>query len=390
MVYYPRRMYTKKRPRRRRSLLGFKLPKRTLRRPRLIKRRSSRRPRVMSTQAARAFFDASRHHHSPDLGVPDMTGSYTPVRGVTRDSRTAPTGLGSAFYVFCWNPSQARCMHLTHQLSEEGWYNIHFPFLASHVESAGPSMVRPLRQSVSIRNIASSQTVNGYIRILHTNHPMTIDFTGNHTDSGAQVRMSTANYTAFKAMMDSHPNTRTITNVELRTGISIPIVVGTISVFKEYHPWVSINPVSHDRQDFTDADGNVYYSTEQYAAGLIQKYLTLTPMSTLIVEIPTMEPTNVQSYDMAYHYQDAVRAADPDGIVAQFARPGRPMSASQFNRFSAAANRTVMFWFVFCVSCLSILTVELSRPRNVRGLILLFVLLVGKERRRLRGALSCP
>ena len=387
MVYYPRRMYTKKRPRRRRSLLGFKLPKRPMRRTRLIKRRSSRRGRVMSSQAARAFFDASRHHQSPDLGVPDMTGSYTPIRGVTRDSRTAPTGLGSAFYIFCWNPSQARCMMLSHQLDEPGWYKIHFPFLASHVESAGPAMVRPLRQSVSIRNISSQQSVNGYIRILHTNHPMSVDFQ-EKTAAGGQVRMSVENYAAFKTMMESHPNTRTITNVELRIGISIPIVVGTISVFKEYHQWVSLNPVSHTLQQFTDADGNEYDSTEQYAAGLIQKFLTLTPMSTLIIEIPTMEPANVQSYDMSYHYQDAVRAADPDGIVAQFARPGRPMSSSQFNRFSAAATRIVMFWFFFCLSCLSILTVELSRPRNVRGLILLFVLLVGKERRPRLGALG--
>ena len=82
-------------------------------------------------------------------------------------------------------------------------------------------------------------------------------------------------------------------------------------------------------------------STEQYAGTLIQKFAQLTPMSTLMVEIPTLEPTNIMSYDMAYHYQDAVRAADPGGIVAQFARPGRPMSTSTFNRRASSANRIV-------------------------------------------------
>ena len=380
-------MSTKKRTRRRRSLLGFKLPKRTLRRTRLIKRRGSRRGRVMSSQSARAFFDASRHHGSPDLGVPDMIGSYTPIRGVTRDSRTAPTSLGSAFYVFCWNPSQARCMMLSHQIDVAGWYKIHFPFLASHVEASAPAMVRPLRQSVSIRNISSQQSVNGYIRILHTNHPMSIDFQ-EKTAAGGQVRISTENHNAFKSMMDSHPNTRTITNVELRTGISIPIVVGTMSIFKEYQSWVSLNPINHTLTTYIDQDGNEYDSSEQYAASLIQKFLTLTPMSTLIIEIPTMEEANVQSYDMSYHYQDAVRAADPDGIVAQFARPGRPMNTSQFNRYSAAATRIVMFWFFVNFLCLSIIMADLSPPRNVRGLILLFGLLVGRERRPRLGVLG--
>ena len=140
-------------------------------------------------------------------------------------------------------------------------------------------------------------------------------------------------------MIDSHPNTRTITNAELRNGISIPIVVGTLSIFKEYHEWVSLEAVNHELITMTGPDGEEVHSTEQYAAELIQKYAALTPMSTLIVEVPTLDPHNIMTYDMAYHYQDAVRAADPDGIVAQFARPGRPMNTSEFNRRAATANR---------------------------------------------------
>ena len=172
MVYYPRRMLQTKRTKRRRTGSFVSKPRRsTLRRARVVKRRGSKRTRIMSTQSARAFFDASRHHGSPDLGVPDQIGSYTPIRGVTRSSVTAPLTLGTAYYVFVWTPSQSRCMMLSHQIDTDGWYRVHFPFLASHAQSAAPAMVRPLRQSLAIRNISSSQNVNGYIRILHTNNP---------------------------------------------------------------------------------------------------------------------------------------------------------------------------------------------------------------------------
>ena len=246
MVFYPRRMLqTKRGTKRRRNGTVISKPRRnTLRRARMPKRRGSKRTRTMSSQSARAFFDASRHHGSPDLGVPDQIGSYTPIRGVTRSAVTAPTALGTAYYVFVWTPSQVRCMHLTHQLDEAGWYKVLFPFLASHSQASAPSTVRPLRQSLSVRNISASQNVNGYIRILHTNHPMHFEIEPK-TAVGAQVRMSVNQHGLFKAMIDAHPSTRTITNTELRNGVSIPIVVGTLSIFKEYHEWVNLEAVNH-------------------------------------------------------------------------------------------------------------------------------------------------
>ena len=340
MVFYPRRMsQTKRGSKRRRNGTLISKPRRsTMRRARVPKRRGVKRTRVMSAQSARAFFDASRHHGSPDLGVPDQIGSYTPIRGVTRSSVTAPLTMGTAYYIFVWTPSQVRCMHLSHQVDVPGWYRVHFPFLASHSQAAAPSMVRPLRQSLSVRNISASQNVNGYIRILHTNHPMQFSLEPK-TEGGAQVRMSVEQHGLFRAMVDQHPSTRTITNTELRSGVSIPIVVGTMSIFKEYQEWVNLDAINHTLLTIVGPNGEA--STEQYAATLIQKYAQLTPMSTLIVEVPTLEPNNIMSYDMAYHYQDAVRAADPDGIVAQFARPGRPMNTSTFNRRASTANRIV-------------------------------------------------
>ena len=64
-------------------------------------------------------------------------------------------------------------------------------------------------------------------------------------------------------------------------------------------------------------------------------------MSTLIIEMPTLEAAHVMSYEMAYHFQDAVRARDPESIVAQFARPGRPVNTYYWNRRAAVAKRIV-------------------------------------------------
>ena len=77
-------------------------PRRT-RPARVFRRGGGKRPRVLSSASARAFFDASRWHHAPDLGVPDQLSSYTPIKGVTRKAVTAPTGLGASVFQFFLN-----------------------------------------------------------------------------------------------------------------------------------------------------------------------------------------------------------------------------------------------------------------------------------------------
>ena len=72
----------------------------------------------------------------------------------------------------------------------------------------------------------------------------------------------------------------------------------------------------------------------------MNRYANLTPMSTLIISVPTMNSNSVTSFDMIYHFLSAVRAADPESISAQFARPGRPMPSSLFNNLIGAATRS--------------------------------------------------
>ena len=238
MVVYSCRMSQKKRgTKRRRSGVPVVVTRRSRRtRPaRVFRRGGCQRPQVMSSASAFAFYYASRWHHAPDLGVPDQLSSCAPIKGVTHKAVTAPTGLGAAYYIFCWTPSHVRCMWISHQLDyDTGYYHIHFPFLASHTQAAGASMIWPLRQSVSLRNIAASQDVNGYFRVLHTNHPMNFAVEDVTNDQTARMRISSANHSAFREMTDQHPQTRTVTNTELRVGAPIPIVPGTIHSFGRF------------------------------------------------------------------------------------------------------------------------------------------------------------
>ena len=310
---------------------------------RVVKR--SRGVKKLKGIDARAFFDASRWHHRPDLSVPDQIAEYTPVRGVHRVDVNGPTTAGaSAVYVFCWTPSAARSMWLTHIPTENNpnFYEVRFPFLATHTQASGPSMCRPLRGSIAIRNISASQNVAGVIRVLTTNHPLEWSLSYGNDDTVANCNIYKDELTNLVAMIGSHPKTRTVTNAELRAGISIPIIPATMSVYKEYHDWVELHPITSNRPK--DADGNIemvngYMSTEHVAARLMEEWTKKTALSTVVIEIPTS--TSFMSYDIAYHYQDAVRAKDPEGLTAQFARAPRPSNSSTFASMAHSAQTRI-------------------------------------------------
>ena len=301
--------------------------------------------RKLKGMDARAFFDASRWHHRPDLSVPDQIAEYTPVRGVHRVDVNGPTTAGaSAVYVFCWTPSAARCVWLTHIATDNNpnYYEVRFPFIASHTQASGPSLCRPLRGSIAIRNISASQNVAGVIRILSTNHPLEWVLTYGNYQEVANTNIFKDGLANLVAMIGSHPKTRTVTNAELRAGISIPIIPATMSVYKEYHEWVDLHPITNVRPK--DADGNIemvngYMSTEHVAAKLMEEWTKKTALSTVIIEIPTS--TSFMSYDIAYHYQDAVRAKDPEGLTAQFARAPRPSNSSTFASMAHSAQTRI-------------------------------------------------
>ena len=306
--------------------------------------------------AARSFFDAARFHGNPHLGVPDQLADYTAVRGVVRLTVDGPPVGGTAVvYVFGWTPSVVRSFKITHALeSGGGAYQCEFPFKAHHAKAAGPSMIRPLRQSLVMRNTSAAQDVQGFIRVLHLNQPITLEYT-NVTDQVqkfARTSFLPDKKEALLSFINQHPRTRTITNQELRGGVSIPILPGTMSQYKEYHEWVDLNP---NQEIYENGSVNGMWSNEQELSYLLNRYITLNPMSTLLIEVPTLVGGQAMGFDMVYHYQDAVRAADPESITAQFARPGRPMPSHVFNNvmYSAQRNDDVVVSAVTDVSDLS-------------------------------------
>ena len=294
---------------------------------------------------ARAYFDASRWHHRPELSVPDQISEYTPVRGVHRVDVNGPTAAGgSAIYIFCWTPSAARCMWLTHQTTDNPeYYQVAFPFIASHTEASGPALCRPLRGSIAVRNISASQNVAGVIRVLSTNHPLEWVLTYGGSGTEANVNIHSSDHANVVSMIGSHPKTRTVTNAELRSGISIPIIPASMAQYKEYHDWVEVHPITNTR--ITESDGSLnmipgQMSNEQKAGKLIEEWTKKTPMSTVIIEIPTAS-SGFMSYDIAYHYQDAVRAKDPEGLTAQFARAARPANSTAFASMAHTAQTRI-------------------------------------------------
>ena len=340
-----RRRLTRAKPRKRaRNGYSVKARRPSTKTTATVKKR--RGVRKVNTLFARSYFDASRWHHKPELRVPDQISEYTPVRGVHRVDINGPTQAGgSAIYVFAWTPSACRCMWLTHQRPETGssYYIVGFPFLATHTQASGPQLCRPLRQSVAIRNISASQDVAGVVRVLSTNHPLNWTLSYGFGQNVANVSIHESDHANVVSIIGSHPATRTITNAELRQGVTVPMIPATLAEYKEYHEWKTIHPIVNTR--LTDAQGDVIttpgeMSTEHIAAKLMEEYTKRTPMSTLIIEIPTAS-SGFMSYDIAYHYQDAVRAKDPEGLTAQFARPARPGNSSTFAAMAHAAQNRI-------------------------------------------------
>ena len=194
------------------------------------------------SMGARTYFDASRFCQRPHFGVPDQLADYTAVRGVVRAEIDGPPTEGAAIIIFSWTPSVNRCFKITNLLEIHGNnYMCEFPFLAKHSMIAGPSMIHPLRQSVVMGNMSAAQDVQGFIRVLHLNLALALEYVNiQHVPERpgkARASHPKAGRDSMLAVINQHPRTRTITNSEMRTGVSIPILPGAMSQYKEYHQW---------------------------------------------------------------------------------------------------------------------------------------------------------
>ena len=104
-------------------------------------------------------------------------------------------------------------------------------------------MIRPLRQCVALRNISASQDVNGYVRVLHTNHPMNFAIGDYTLAGGARVRISADKHAAFREMIDQHLSTRTVhLHGAPRWGFRYPLFPGPCPTYNEYHERVDLPP----------------------------------------------------------------------------------------------------------------------------------------------------
>ena len=104
--------------------------------------------------------------------------------------------------------------------------------------------VRVLRYATSLHRKRSA----GVIRVLCTNHPLnwTLYYTGNQNSAGAHVLIDKEEHANIVSLIGAHPKTRTITNAELRSGVTIPMIPATLGEYKEYHDWQDLVPITTD------------------------------------------------------------------------------------------------------------------------------------------------
>ena len=107
-------------------------------------------------------------------------------------------------------------------------HKVEFSIQANDSRASQPSMIRPLRSSAVIRNTSAARDVQGYIRVLHINQPIWLNFEKtvlNENDPETKRGPSTVipiEHQQLQDFVNQHPRTRTITNHELRGGVTIP------------------------------------------------------------------------------------------------------------------------------------------------------------------------
>ena len=91
------------------------------------------------------------------LGVPNVLGNFTTIDSVHRT--VAHTGAGGFFAVVTWTPSSVRMVTINNQKTI-GIYE------QPHLDELPPTTIRPMRQSITVRNITKSDCVQGVVRAL--------------------------------------------------------------------------------------------------------------------------------------------------------------------------------------------------------------------------------
>lgn len=280
-------------------------------------RRSSRK-RSAKPKSGPHMFNA-RHHHDAmgklyPLAVPGQTANFVTINGLVR---TNVTTEGGKILLFTWCPSQVVRFSIFN-MHDRRWSGPNYTRLGTQTgrvdDGSLPVSLRPLRQSVRIRNTTVGADVGGSVRVL-----LAEDWPLTELVSGANpFVISGDTRDKWQAYVDSHPMSHTYSASELRSTHKFILKPGQEIPFRQYHIFKQgMQTNANDNKEFGVANEMFIFARTQE------------PMTALVMYMPQVNSLTENTYEVTVHYQDAAQYEPASALHAQ-ARPAPPANEQGF------------------------------------------------------------
>jgi hypothetical protein len=252
------------------------------------KPKSGRRPRVRHVRNLpmnlwpTAMLDPTMNRGRP-LPVPGLIGHFTCVDSST-NGQYITNSTTHGVLVLQWTTSEIRFMTLNDSPTSGG-VSMHLHGLQT-MQLAAPSHVRPMRLSLTLRNVTKADDVAGSIRVLMLDDSIEWAFSA---DGGSTTW---ANYNTLASLVENDSRAKTYSNNELRNGhrwCLAPSSTEGMSNAKKFLPYVHTDTIS--------PNVNHVESIIQGAAGR--------GLQTMLVLVPGSPSSAHQVYDWNVHDQTA-------------------------------------------------------------------------------------
>ena len=245
------------------------------------------------------------------LNVPGAMGEYVPLSTIFRSTFIAPNNDHSFYLVIFETGSDVVGM----QVWGETGYTM--PFATSQLATAAPVSTRPMRLSVSIRNITKADSVQGCIRCISTPQHFKLAF----QEDSQSAYLTTANLNSLKALMSGAPEVRSVSAQSLCIGGAIHAPPASQTTFKTFKEFIQYDASS---------------AAARHTSNSIFNRANVDMVSNMII-IELVHQDLANQYDIAVHRQVAARFPH-DNILSNLAQSHNvPGNQQQFDASVAAA-----------------------------------------------------
>lgn len=274
--------------------------------------------KAQRVQASGSIHDAILHRKRL-LNVPGAMGEYVPLPMIFRSTFIAPNNSHSFYLLIFETGSDVIGM----QVWGETAYTM--PFATAQLASAAPVATRPMRLSVSIRNITKADNVQGCIRCLSTPQHFRLEFDSTDANVGRANYLTNNCLQQLKALMEGAPQVRSVSAQSLVTGGKIHAPPASQTTFKTFREFTAYNGADNDAR---------------HASNEIFRKANIDMVSNMII-IELVHQDLANQYDIAVHRQVACRFQH-DNVLSHLSRShGAPGNQEQFDASVSAAQSAV-------------------------------------------------